>query len=71
VPRYPCDKHTLTLSASRAAVTDQSVSDLVNDAVAKRMNQDEEDLRVLRERRKEPSRPYEDFLKELKRDGLI
>jgi len=35
------------------------------------MNQDEEDLRVLRERRKEPSRPYEDFLKELKRDGLI
>ena len=55
----------------KAAVTGESVSDLVNDALAVRLKQDEEDLRLVRERKKQPARNYADFLKDLKRDGLI
>lgn len=55
----------------KAALADTSVSDIVNEALAARLRQDEADLRLLRERGREPSRPYEAFLKELKKDGLI
>lgn len=55
----------------RSALTGESLSDLVNDALAKRLAQDEEDLRLVRQRKSEPTRPYEDFLRDLKRDGLI
>jgi hypothetical protein len=55
----------------RTALTGESLSDLVNDALAKRLREEEGELRIIRQRRKEPSRPYEEFLKELKRDGLI
>lgn len=33
--------------------------------------EDLEDLAVIAERRAEPSTPHEDFLKELKQDGLL
>lgn len=52
-------------------MSDRSFSDIVNDALAATLRQDEADLRLMRDRRKEPTRPYEEFLKELKRDGLI
>lgn len=55
----------------KAAVSDRSLSDIVNDALAAKLRQDEADLSLMRTRRKEPTRPYEEFLKELKRDGLI
>ncbi len=55
----------------KAALTGESLSDMVNDALADRLKEDEEDLRIIRERKKQPSRRYEDFLKDLKRDGLI
>ena len=55
----------------KAALADSSVSDIVNEALVARLRQDEADLRLLRERGREPSRTYEEFLKELKKDGLI
>lgn len=55
----------------KAAVSERSLSDIVNDALAAKLRQDEADLSLMRARRKEPTRPYEEFLKELKRDGLI
>jgi hypothetical protein len=32
---------------------------------------DKELLKLIRDRSKEPARPYDEFIKELKRDGLI
>lgn len=55
----------------KAALADSSISDIVNEALAARLRQDEADLRLMRERGAEPARPYEAFLKELKKDGLI
>ena len=55
----------------KAALTESSVSDLVNEALAERLKRDEANLRLMRQREKDPTRPYEEFLKELKRDGLI
>lgn len=55
----------------KAAMTESTVSDLVNDALARRLREDEDDLRVARERRRERGRDFEDVLKDLKRDGLI
>ena len=55
----------------KAALTGESVSDQVNDALAESLKQDEEDLRVLRGRRAERGRSFEDVLKDMKRDGLL
>lgn len=55
----------------KAAVTGESVSDQVNEALARRLSQDADDLRVVRERRGERGRDFEDVLKDLKKDGLI
>lgn len=55
----------------QAAMTESTVSDFVNDAIADRLRRYEENIRVARERRKEKTRPFEDVLRDLKRDGLI
>lgn len=55
----------------KAAMAGKSVSDLANEALARTLSTDEKDLRLIHARRKEPSRDYEEFLKELRRDGLI
>jgi len=67
----------------KAAVTDESISDLVNDAVrqslrennrsrARRLSrEDAADLETVRKRRHEPSRPLEDVIRDMKRDGLL
>lgn len=55
----------------KAALTDQSVSDLVNDALSRRLKQDEEDLALIRERKRERGRDFEDILADLKKDGLL
>jgi hypothetical protein len=55
----------------KAALTDKSMSDMVNEALGRYLAQDASDLELARKRMKEPTRPYEDFLAELKRDGLI
>lgn len=55
----------------KAAETDRSVSDLVNDAVKLALAEDAEDLASYEERAKEPELPFEDFVRDLKRRGKI
>ncbi len=55
----------------KAAETDRSLSDLVNEAVKLSLAEDAEDLAAFDERAKEPDLPFETVLKELKRSGKI
>ena len=55
----------------KAAETDRSMSDLVNDAVRASLAEDAEDLAAFEERANEPSRPFERVVRDLKRRGKI
>ena len=55
----------------KAAETDRSMSDLVNEAVQLSLAEDAEDLAAFEERQNEPSLPFEDVVKDLKRRGKI
>lgn len=55
----------------KAATTDRSVSALINEAVILSLREDSIDLEAFEKRAKEPSRPFEDVLKDLRRDGLL
>lgn len=55
----------------KAAETNQSLSDLVNEAVQLSLAEDAEDLAAFSERAREPNLPFEDVVKDLKRRGKI
>lgn len=55
----------------KAAETDRSISELVNDALLEALREDAVDLAAFEKRAKETSRPLEKVLAELKRDGLL
>ena len=55
----------------KAASTDTSVSDLVDEAVRLLMQEDQEDLEAIRNRVDEPTVSYEVLLKDLKKHGKI
>ena len=55
----------------KAAVSDRSISDLVNDAVRQNLSEDAEDLAAQRARAKEPSLDLEEVLKDMRRRGKI
>jgi hypothetical protein len=55
----------------KAAETDQSVSDLVNQAVRMSLAEDAEDLAAFRERETEPTLAFEEFVADLKRRGEL
>ena len=55
----------------KGAVTDQSISDIVNDALIATLSEDEEDLAAFEERANEPLMTYEELLARLKADGKI
>ena len=55
----------------KAAETERSVSDLVNEAVQLSLAEDAEDLAAFEDRVNEPSLPYESVVKDLKRRGKI
>ena len=55
----------------KGAETDQTVSDLVNDAVRNSLSEDAEDLAAITERSQEPRLPFEDFVKDLRRRGKV
>jgi plasmid stability protein len=55
----------------KAAETQRSLSDLVNDAVQAALREDEEDLSAFDERANEPTLTYETLLKDLKAHGKI
>jgi len=55
----------------KAAETDSSVSELVNDAVKEALAEDAEDLAAFEKRANEPDLKFEDLLKDLKRRGKL
>ena len=55
----------------KAAETERSVSDLVNEAVQLSLIEDADDLAAFEDRVNEPNLPYEAVVKDLKRRGKI
>lgn len=55
----------------KAATTDRSVSDLVNEAVELALGEDAADLEAFDERRAEPVLSFDEVVKDLRRRGRI
>ena len=55
----------------KAAETERSVSDLVNEAVRAQLAEDADDLDAFRARKKEQVIQFEDFVRDLKRRGRL
>ena len=55
----------------KAAETDRSISDLVNDAVKLSLAEDVEDLAAFKERAHEPNLAFEDALANLRKRGKL
>ena len=55
----------------KAAQTEKSVSDLVNDAVRSSLSEDAQDIAAFAKRKKEKSISFESALKKLKSSGKI
>ena len=55
----------------KAASTERSISDLVNEAVRQVLSEDQEDLAAFGERVAEPSISYQGLLDDLKANGKI
>ena len=55
----------------KAAETERSVSELVNEAVKLFLVEDIEDLAALEERAHEPELPFEEVVRDLRRNGKI
>jgi predicted transcriptional regulator len=55
----------------KAAETEHSISELVNDAIKYSLAEDSIDLAAFEERREEPVTAFEDVLKKLKKSGKI
>jgi predicted transcriptional regulator len=55
----------------KAAETERPYSALVNEALRQSLAEDAEDLAAIEARAKEPSMPFEEFVKDLKRRGKL
>jgi hypothetical protein len=55
----------------KAATSDKSISEMVNDAVKLTLAEDAEDLEAFEKRKREPSLDFERFVKALKRRGKL
>ena len=55
----------------KAAQTENSMSELVQEAIKFSLAEDSIDLTAFEQRRKEPSLPFEDVLKKLRKNGKI
>lgn len=55
----------------KAAVTDRSVSDIVNTVVRQSLAEDADDLAAFEERAAEPNLEFEAVLKDLRRSGKL
>ena len=55
----------------KAAQSDKTISDLVNEAVRQNLAEDAEDLAAFRARAKEPSLDLEKVLKDMRRRGKL
>lgn len=65
------DPHLHRALRVKAAETERSLSDLVNDAIRHLLSEDAEDLEALERRAKEPSLAFEDVLKDLRKRGKL
>lgn len=55
----------------KAAETDSTISDLVNNAVRLSLSEDADDLKAFRDRAKEPKMRFEDLIRDMKRRGKL
>ncbi|HWS70509.1 MAG TPA: CopG family transcriptional regulator, partial [Thermoanaerobaculia bacterium] len=55
----------------KAAATDRSISDVVNDAVRQTLSEDAADLEVFEKRRREPTLDFEEVVLRLRRSGKL
>lgn len=55
----------------KAAKLDSSVSDLVNQAVRQSLAEDAIDLEALEQRKNQSERPFDDFVRELRKNGRL
>lgn len=55
----------------KSATTDRSVSEIINTAVIEALREDAVDLAAFDTRSQESARPFDQILKDLKRDGLL
>ena len=55
----------------KAAITDRSMSDLINEMIRERLSEDAEDLKAFRDRADEPVISYESLLQKLQTDGKL
>jgi hypothetical protein len=55
----------------KAAASDKSISDMVNDAVKLTLAEDAEDLETFEARKREPGLDFEQFVKALRRRGKL
>jgi len=55
----------------KAALTNKSISEFIDQAIKHEFAEDEEDIRVFKERIHEPTISLEDVLKDLKSNGKI
>lgn len=55
----------------KAAESERSISDLVNEALRQSLAEDAEDLAVIEARASEPTRPFEDFVADLRARGEL
>ena len=55
----------------KAAHSNRSVSDIVNDAVRYSLSEDQEDLAAFKTRAKEPTLSYEELLNDLRANGKL
>lgn len=55
----------------KAAVSDRSISDLVNDVVKLTLSEDAEDLEAFADRRHEPNLDFESFVRDLRQRGEL
>ena len=55
----------------KAAATDRSISDVVNDAVRQTLSEDATDLEAFEKRRHEPTLDFEEVVLRLRRSGKL
>lgn len=65
------DAHLHRALRHKAAETDRSLSDLVNDSLRQSLAEDAEDLAAFDERAHEPNLSFEAVLKDLKKRGKL
>ncbi len=55
----------------KAAATDRSISDVVNDAVRQTLSEDASDLEIFEKRRREPSVDFAEVVLRMRRSGKL